>query len=59
MSGTDKTTKIEYRKKPGFFERLGESCSGVFIGLCMFFCSFIILYSNEVSSLIYFLTIKI
>lgn len=49
MHSGDKVTKVEYRRKPGFFERLGKSCSGILIGICMLFCSFVILYNNEVS----------
>ncbi|XP_076812856.1 transmembrane protein 43-like [Clavelina lepadiformis] len=39
--------KVTYRHKPGFLERVGQSCTGSLVGLVLFLASFCLLYYNE------------
>nr|XP_002119557.1 transmembrane protein 43 [Ciona intestinalis] len=43
----DQHRRVTYRHKPGFLERVGNSCMGVLVGICVFLISIILLYYNE------------
>ena len=51
----DSYMTVSYRKDSGYFERIGGSCMGIFIGLLVLLAAFPILFFNEV---IHFVTIS-
>ncbi|XP_065674345.1 transmembrane protein 43 isoform X3 [Hydra vulgaris] len=40
-------TTVSYRKDPGYFERVGGSCMGIFVGLFVLIAAFPVLFLNE------------
>ena len=44
----DTHTRVTYRRNPGYFERVGGSFCGAFIGFIILVAAFPVLFLNEV-----------
>lgn len=55
----DRHTRIHTQSSPGFLERLGETMGGMAVGVVIFFLSFYVLFTNEVSEQISFTAFNI
>jgi hypothetical protein len=45
----DSHTRVSYRSKPGYFERVGGGICGSFFGFGVVFAAVLLLFYNEVS----------
>lgn len=44
----DSHTRVSYRRNAGYFERVGGSCCGAFVGIFILLSGFPLLFWNEV-----------
>lgn len=44
---SDSYTNVTYKRNPGYFEKVGSSACGIFIGILIVFASFPLLFLNE------------
>ena len=47
----DSHTTVSYRRDPGYFERVGGSFCGIFVGFLLLLAAFPVLFFNEVCAL--------
>ena len=49
---TDSYTRVSYKRNAGYFERVGGSCCGAFVGVLLLMGGFPVLFLNEVRHLV-------
>ncbi len=52
-SRSDSHTRVSYKRNAGYFERVGGSCCGAFVGIFILLAGFPLLFWNEVCEVIF------